>query len=293
MPRIGSKVKGRREEMRTVEEIMVKVPIVVEVPGSRSDAINVMVRNNVTGAPVVRSKDGQLVGIISRKDVFNNMDEEQLSLIMKKNIITVGPETTIEEVARIFVEKRIHRLPVVEDGKLIGLVTPTDLLDDVRKLKTSMTAEDVITTTCVTTYEEDPLSYVVAAMRVSKITSFPVLDAHGKLVGIITDRDMFLDQSKDVNALKEMGLDEANQQLAGYRNVLPLFYMAMNKDISEDRKVKDYMIKEPTTVFKKTSLSEVAKLMKQYNFGQIPVRGNKDELLGMIYDVDVLSALLR
>ena len=53
------------------------------------------------------------------------------------------------------------------------------------------------------------------------------------------------------------------------------------------------MVKEPTTVFKKTSLSEVAKIMKQYNFGQIPVRGNKDELLGMIYDVDVLSALLR
>ncbi len=279
--------------MKTVEEVMIKVPIVVEVPGSRSDAINVMVRNNVTGAPVVRSSDGQLVGIISRKDVFNRMDEEQLSLLMKKDIITVGPDIDIKEVAKIFVGKRIHRLPVVEDGKLIGLVTPTDLLDEVKALKTNMTAEDVITTTCVTAYEGDPLSYVIAAMRVSKITSFPVLDAQGKLVGIITDRDMFLDQSKDLNALKEMGLDEANQSLAGYRNVLPLFYMASNKEISGDRTVKDYMVKDPTTVFKKTSLSEVAKLMKQYNFGQIPVRGSKDELLGMIYDVDVLSALLK
>ena len=279
--------------MKTVEEVMVKVPIVVEVPGSRSDAINVMVRNNVTGAPVVRSADGHLVGVISRKDVFNKMDEEQLSLLMKKDIVTVGPHISIEEVARIFVEKRIHRLPVVDDGILIGLVTPTDLLDDVKNLKTSMTAEDAISTTCVTAYEGDPLSYVVAAMRVSKITSFPVLDAHGKLTGIITDRDMFLDQSKDLNALKEMGLDEANQSLAGYRNVLPLFYMASNKEIPEEYTVKDYMVKEPTTVFKKTSLSEVAKIMKQYNFGQRPVRGNKDELLGMIYDVDVLSALLR
>ena len=279
--------------MKTVEEVMIKVPIVVEVPGSRSDAINVMVRNNVTGAPVVRSSDGHLVGIISRKDVFNKMDEEQLSLLMKKDIITVGPDISVKEVAKIFVEKKIHRLPVVEDGKLIGLVTPTDLLDDVKNLKTDMTAEDVISTTCVTAYEGDPLSYVIAAMRVSKITSFPVLDAHGKLTGIITDRDMFLDQSKDLNALKEMGLDETNQSLAGYRNVLPLFYMASNKEIAEDRTVKDYMVKDPTTVFKKTSLSEVAKIMKQYNFGQIPVRGNKDELLGMIYDVDVLSALLR
>ena len=279
--------------MKTVADIMTNVPIVVEVPGSRSDAINVMVRNKLTGVPVVRAADGKLVGIVSRKDVFNNFEEDQLSLIMKKDIITVSPMATITDVAKIFVEKRIHRIPVVDDGRLVGIITPTDLLDEVKNKKSKLKAEDVINTTCVTAYVEDPLSYIIASMRVSKSVAFPVLDARGNLVGIITDRDLFIDQTEDKEALTAMGLDESTESLAGYRNVLPLFYVATDKDISDERIVKDYMIKNPVTVFKKTSVSDVAKLMKQNDFGQIPVHGNKDELVGMVYDVDILAALLE
>ena len=279
--------------MKTVADIMTNVPIVVEVPGSRSDAINVMVRNKLTGVPVVRSSDGKLVGIVSRKDVFNNFDEEQLSLIMKKDIITVSPYASISDVAKIFVERRIHRIPVVDEGKLVGIITPTDLLDEVKAKKSSLKAEDVINTTCVTAYVEDPLSYIIASMRVSKCVAFPVLDARGNLVGIITDRDLFIDQTEDKEALTAMGLDESTESLAGYRNVLPLFYVATDKDISEEHIVKDFMIKNPVTVFKKTSVSDIAKIMKQNDFGQIPVHGNKDELVGMVYDVDILAALLE
>jgi len=279
--------------MKTVADIMTSVPIVVEVPGSRSDAINMMVRNKLTGVPVVRAADGKLVGIVSRKDVFNNFEEEQLSLIMKKDIITVSPSASIAEVAKIFVDKRIHSIPVVDDGKLVGIITPTDLLDEVKAKKSSLKAEDVINTTCVTAYVEDPLSYVIASMRVSKCVAFPVLNARGDLVGIITDRDLFIDQAEDKEALTAMGLDESTESLAGYRNVLPLFYVATDKNISEEHIVKDFMIKDPVTVFKKTSVSDIAKLMKQNDFGQIPVHGNKDELIGMVYDVDILAALLE
>lgn len=279
--------------MKTVADIMTNVPIVVEVPGSRSDAINVMVRNKLTGVPVVRAGDGKLVGIVSRKDVFNKFDEEQLSLIMKKDIITVTPDVSISDVAKIFVEKRIHRLPVVENGKLVGIITPTDLLDEVKNKKSKLKAEDVINTTCVTAYVDDPLSYIVASMRVSKSVAFPVLDAKGDLVGIITDRDLFIDQTEDKEALSAMGLDETSESLIGYRNVLPLFYVATEKDIPEEHIVRDFMVKDPVTVFKKTSVSDIAKIMKQNDFGQIPVHGNKDELVGMIYDVDILVALLE
>ncbi|MCQ2056446.1 MAG: CBS domain-containing protein [archaeon] len=279
--------------MKTVADIMSHLPIVAEVPGTRSDAINIMVRNGITGVPVVRSSDGKLVGIVSRKDIFRNFDEDQLSIIMKKDFITVESTATIPSVAKIFLDKRIHRIPVVKDGKLVGVITPTDFLDEIRELKTNVTAGEAITQTCATVYVNDPLSYVVSSMRVNEIMSLPVLDAKGDLVGIITDRDLFTDQTKDLDALREMGLDEADQMLAGYRNVLPLFYVATNKNLPEEYTVRDFMISKPTTVYKKTSLSEVAKIMKQNNFSQILVHGNKGELVGMIYDIDVLAALLR
>ena len=145
---------------KIIADIMVPAPIVVEVPGSRSDAINIMVRNKLTGLPVVRASDGKLMGIVSRRDIFRKFDEDQLSLIMKKGCITITPDATVEEAARIFSTQRIHRLPVVEDGKLVGIVTPTDLLALVKDMKTPLLAEDVIRTTCVTSYEDEPLSYV-------------------------------------------------------------------------------------------------------------------------------------
>ena len=269
---------------------MVPAPIVVEVPGSRSDAINIMVRNKLTGLPVVRASDGKLMGIVSRRDIFRKFDEDQLSLIMKKGCITITPDATVEEAARIFSTQRIHRLPVVEDGRLVGIVTPTDLLALVKDMKTPLLAEDVIRTTCVTSYEDEPLSYTVPSMRISDSAANPVLDAQGNLVGIITDRDLFSDQVKDPEALKALGISDVDN-LAGYRNVLPLFYSVTDKHLSEDKKVKDFMVKNPLTVFKKTNLSEVARVMIANDFGQIPVHGTKDELVGMIYDVDVLCAL--
>ena len=275
---------------KIIADIMVPAPIVVEVPGSRSDAINIMVRNKLTGLPVVRASDGKLMGIVSRRDIFRKFDEDQLSLIMKKGCITITPDATVEEAARIFSTQRIHRLPVVEDGRLVGIVTPTDLLAIVKDMKTPLLAEDVIRTTCVTSYEDEPLSYTVPSMRISDSAANPVLDAQGNLVGIITDRDLFSDQVKDPEALKALGIRDVDN-LAGYRNVLPLFYSATDKYLSEDKKVKDFMVKNPLTVFKKTNLSEVARVMIANDFGQIPVHGTKDELVGMIYDVDVLCAL--
>lgn len=275
--------------MKTVADIMTAAPIVVEVPGSRNDAINIMVRNKLTGLPVIRSSDGKLMGVVSRRDIFRKFDEDQLSLIMKKGCMTIGPDESIVAAAKVFAEKRIHRLPVVEDGALVGIVTPTDLLKEVMNIKTAMTAEDVISTTCVTAYVDEPLAYTVAAMRVSDVSAVPVLNARGRMVGILTDRDLFSDQTKDAEAMRRLGIEDS--ELAGYRNVLPLFYAATGKYIDDGRKVRDYMVPDPLTVFKKTTLNEVARLMIQNDFGQVPVHGTKDDLVGMIYDVDVLRAL--
>lgn len=275
---------------KTVADVMTPAPIVLEVPGSRNDAINLMVRKNLTGLPVVRASDGKLMGVVSRRDLFRNFEEEQLSLIMKKGCMTTTPDTPIEDVAKVFSTHRIHRLPVVEDGKLIGIVTPTDLLKTIRDMKTPMVAEDVIRTTCVTAWENDPLSYTISAMRIGDVPAVPVLDDLGKLTGILTDRDLFSDQAKNSEALKELGIADIGN-MAGARNVLPLFYSATDKYLNDERKVSDVMIRNPYSVFKKTNLSEVAKTMISNDYGQVPVYGNKDELLGMIYDVDVLCAL--
>ena len=278
--------------MKTVADVMTNMPIVVQVPGNRNDAINIMVRNKLTGLPVVRASDGQLMGIISRRDVFKNMKETQLSILMKKNPLVISPDATLAEAAKIFFEKRIHRLPVVENQRLIGIITPTDLIREIKKMKNvTLTAEEAIRVSCATCYKDDPLSYVVKSMRISDVSAMPVLDENGKMVGILTDRDLFVDQTKDIAAIKAMGLDDTCISLAGYRNVLPLFHLENNTDAST-KSVSEFMVENPTKVFKKAKLSDVAKIMDENDFGQIPVHGDNEELIGMVYDIDVLLALL-
>jgi len=51
------------------------------------------------------------------------------------------------------------------------------------------------------------------------------------------------------------------------------------------------MVPFPTTVFKKTTISEAARIMRKNDFGQLPVRDSKDRLLAMIYDIDIVSIL--
>jgi CBS domain-containing protein len=262
--------------MTKISEVMVSNPIVAEVPGNRIDVLKKMMRYNLTGLLVVRASDGMLAGVITRKDILNNPEEDQLSLLMRK-------------------DTDLHRLPVIDNHTLVGIVTPTDLLKEVKQRKLSIAAEDVISSTCVTAYEGDPLSYLASVFRISNTLALPVLDIDGRLSGILTDRDIFNNSHTiDEYQLTDLGLMDGKEEysIEGMRNVMPLVYAVKKRNMPE-LFARDIMVPNPTTVFRKTSVSEAAHIMRKNDFGQLPVRDNNDQLLGIIYDLDVVSALVR
>ncbi|MDD3399176.1 MAG: CBS domain-containing protein [Candidatus Methanomethylophilaceae archaeon] len=281
--------------MTKISEVMVSNPIVAEVPGNRIDVLKKMMRYNLTGLLVVRASDGMLAGVITRKDILNNPDEDQLSLLMRKDTVHVSPRDSVEDAARLMVDNDLHRLPVIDDHTLVGIVTPTDLLKEVKQRKLSIAAEDVISSTCVTAYEGDPLSYLASVFRISNTLALPVLDIDGRLSGILTDRDIFNNSHTiDEYQLTDLGLMDGKEEysIESMRNVMPLVYAVKKRNMPE-LFARDIMVPDPTTVFRKTSVSEAAHIMRKNDFGQLPVRDNNDQLLGIIYDLDVVSALVR
>src|SRR6266511_3832499 len=83
--------------------------------------------SRITGAPVV-TKDGFVVGIVSEVDVFSKRGAVA-SDIMSPHVISITESTGIDEAARLLAGERIRRLPVLRQGRLVGLVSRSDVLE--------------------------------------------------------------------------------------------------------------------------------------------------------------------
>lgn len=101
-------------------------------------------KHNIRHIPVVKGES--IIGILSYTDLLrisfaDAVDEEEnyidtvvynmftIEQVMAKNVVSVAPETSIREVAKILSKKEFHALPVVKDYRLVGIVTTTDLID--------------------------------------------------------------------------------------------------------------------------------------------------------------------
>ncbi len=122
------------------------------------------------------------------------MSDKRVRDWMTPNPVTVLPSTPSTEAFELMRERRIRRLPVVENGKLIGIVALSDLLkagassQDTEASKMRITL--VMTADPRTVTPETPLRQAAKLMLTHKISGLPVLEAD-QLIGIITESDIF------------------------------------------------------------------------------------------------------
>jgi acetoin utilization protein AcuB len=125
-----------------IKDMMTKNPVTADSETLVLDAQRIMKENNIRRLPIVDK--GKLVGIITKHDLLEASPSPATSLsvfelnyllskmkvkeIMKKNPLTLTPDTPFEEALRLGQEKKIGSFPVVENGKLVGIATESDII---------------------------------------------------------------------------------------------------------------------------------------------------------------------
>ncbi len=117
-----------------VREVMTHHPVVIDVNKSVLDAVKKMLKSGV-GSVIVIDKEKVVRGIFTEKDVIARVvakkkdpEKTKIKQVMTKKPVVINQWLDLEEVAEIMNKKNVRRLPVVEKGKLIGLITEKDML---------------------------------------------------------------------------------------------------------------------------------------------------------------------
>ncbi len=118
--------------MITAEQIMTTGVVTVRPEATINDAIELMLARRVSGLPVV-DRDGFLVGVISEFALLamaydQQMTEQTVNEHMTRDVIAVELDDKISQMADQFIVHRVRRLPVVDDGRLVGLISRVDVL---------------------------------------------------------------------------------------------------------------------------------------------------------------------
>ncbi len=277
-----------------VEEIMSKELIVGYVPGTVEEALTILSKNDVTGIPVLKKGTDLIKGVVTRTDIFKNAEEDQLAMVMNEDYASIKPKDNIEKAAKILYEQRIHGLPVVSTkNQLVGIISPREILKVLVQQKHDEKVKSLSTTKVVPVYKETPINIVMEIINITNENALPVLDEHRKVIGIVTDGDIFkLSQIKEEIEESHMGIgdDEDQWTWEGIRDTVRMYHSTSEVSLPMEP-VEKVMIKKVKTATKRTPVCDVAKIMIKNDISHIPIVNSEDRLVGMVTDIDLMSCL--
>ena len=210
-------------------DVMTWGAITVESDESVTRAVQLMLQNKISGLPVVDDK-GEFVGIVTEGDFLRRGElgtqrqrprwlefllgpgrlaaeyvqasGQKVAQVMTPEVKTIAPETPLEEIVRLMEHHRVKRLPVVQDGKLVGIVSRADLLHALGSV-----ARDLEPAAGDDATIRERIIAECAKQRWAPHINVVVRDGVVGLWGVITDdraRDAFIVAAENVPGVKDV-----------------------------------------------------------------------------------------
>jgi CBS domain-containing protein len=255
-----------------VKEIMTKDVIFVDKDVDLKYVLRLMKKHNITKIPVVEEK--KLIGVITDNQIAVKLGSIRkrgvpaarlhASSVMEKNIEIISPDTEIKTILKTVGEPGPTMLNVVDDGKLIGVITKADLLslvDCKKKVK------EIMHKNIHSVSPEDRVIHARRKMIDENIARLPVIN-NGTLLGIISDNEV-------VFALSEIKRS---------------FPLGKQKHRLEELLVNDVMKTQVIWIDLEITIEDAAKIMLEKNVGSLIIMDNS-KIAGIITRTDLLRTI--
>lgn len=133
---------------KTVRDAMTSNPRTADPSQSLADAAQIMKTEDVGSVPVVA--DGRLVGMLTDRDiairaVAEGVDAQSINIgdVASREPVTVEPEQDLDEALRLMAAHQVRRLPVVENGRLVGILAQADVAMEAKEKKAGEVLEEI------------------------------------------------------------------------------------------------------------------------------------------------------
>lgn len=277
---------------KVVREIMTVNPKTFTVPSEVRSVVKMLIQNNLTGLPIT-DLSGKYIGMVSRRDIFENPHESQTAMVMRRAKAANMNDPVEDAAMELNRQGRRHLAVVDEDNMVVGILTPQNFLQTIRTRHGAKKVKELGDFSSVCVYEEDPVSVVSHIMRISRTYAAPVLNLSGEFTGLVTDRDLF--DKIDIEPRMEtsetgMADDEDPWSWEGIRNVFTYIIVKNNVQLPKSP-VKNIMVRNPVSTNTNDALDMVIRKMESGNYNQLPVFRGSNELVGMLFDTQLLKIL--
>ena len=257
-------------------------------------ARNLMVRHKISRILVM--EDGKLTGILTKKDIAYRLkqgepawrrrplDRIPVGALAAENPVTVDPGTGIQKIAKMFGERNISSVPVVEEGSVVGLITKTDLMKSALVRDLSLPVRDVMEDV-VTVNRNHSLNHVISVMR-ERNDKVLVIDDDGLPAGIITETNLaFYEDEPKISGLvgKEVAITR-RENADGIRGMSSLMVASVTAE--------NVMTSPVITVSATALLQEAIALMDRHHVNSLVVMENST-ISGIIKRDDIIKEVAK
>jgi len=274
-----------------VKDIMNKDVVYVEVPGNRNEIFKKFIEKKVSGFPVVKKGTKQIIGIVTRENLLKKGDEEQIALIMNKNVITITPDTPLSECIKIMREKGYRRIPVVIDKELIGIVTIGDIVHKLLIKSTSnLKVKDIMSPVGLICWDNTPLNIIGRIMMITGSHVVLSINRNEQINGILSLTDLMKYSEIKIEEKKTI-LKAGSEGQEWDWETTSFLLITKGKITLPEIPLHQVMSTPCITILENASISECAMKMKKYDVDQLIVINAKNEIQGIIFDMDLLKSL--